>query len=131
MDSELPLLAICRGAQAVNVVLGGTLTQDMASSTTAAADHRHHLHNLTITPASRLEKITGPTLRASCYHHQCIGKLAEGLVATAYADDGVIEAVELPGRRAWFIGTQWHPEDTAADDPAQAALFEAFVGAVS
>jgi len=134
LDSELPLLAICRGTQAVNVVLGGTLTQDMATSTSTTAtatNHRHHLHDLTISPASHLQKITGPALRASCYHHQCIAALGEGLIATAYAEDGVIEAVELPSRRAWFLGTQWHPEDRAADDPAQAALFKAFVGAAS
>lgn len=123
LESELPLLAICRGTQAVNVVLGGDLTQDMT------ADHRHRVHGLTIDSGSRLAKIAGPTLDASCYHHQCIGRLADALVVTARADDDVTEAVELPGRRAWFLGTQWHPEDTAAHDPAQAALFKAFVDA--
>lgn len=123
LESELPLLAICRGTQAVNVVLGGDLTQDMA------ADHRHRVHGVTVAAGSLLGEIAGSTLRASCYHHQCIGKLAAGLTVTAGAQDGVIEAVELPGRRAWFLGTQWHPEDTAAEDAAQAALFKTFVAA--
>lgn len=125
LESDLPLLAVCRGTQAVNVVLGGDLVQDMD------ADHRHHVHDLTVDRDSRLAKIVGPAPRVSCYHHQCIGRPADGLVITARADDGVAEAVELPGRTAWFVGTQWHPEDTAADDPAQAALFEAFVDAAS
>ena len=123
LGSDLPLLAICRGTQAVNIALGGDLTQDMDT------DHRHHVHPLTITPSSALTKITGPQMRASCYHHQCVGRLGNGLVATAYAEDGTVEAVELPGRRGWFLGTQWHPEDTAADDPTQASIFKTFVGA--
>lgn len=123
LASELPLLAICRGTQAVNIVLGGDLTQDMET------DHRHRVHALAIAGGSRMATIAGPTLRASCYHHQCVGRLAPDLAVTAYAEDGTIEAVEMPGRRAWFLGTQWHPEDTAADDPAQSAVFKAFVGA--
>ncbi|HTJ67773.1 MAG TPA: gamma-glutamyl-gamma-aminobutyrate hydrolase family protein [Actinospica sp.] len=123
LQSAVPLLAICRGTQAVNVALGGTLTQDMRSP------HRHFTHTITPAPATLLAKITGPLLRASCYHHQCVDRLAAPLVATAHAADGIIEAVELPTRQAWFIGTQWHPEDTAATDPAQAALFKSFIDA--
>ena len=64
--------------------------------------------------------------RGHCVHHQAIDELGAGLVVTAWSDD-VIEGVELPDR--WVVGVQWHPEDTAADDPAQQALFDAFVAA--
>lgn len=146
-QTRLPLLAICRGLQVVNVALGGDLTQDMAG---ARGEHRHLVHDVTLAPGSTLARIaapaklthpeiTGPTprdvppapprLAASCYHHQCLDRLAPGLVVTARAADGVVEAVEMPERRGWFAGVQWHPEDTFSTDPAQAALFAAFVQA--
>jgi putative glutamine amidotransferase len=126
LEQDLPLLAICRGTQAVNVVLGGDTVQDMDAS---GGHHRHRVHDIEVAPDARLNQICGPRLKASCYHHQCIDRLGQGLEVTAHAEDGVIEAVELPARQAWFVGTQWHPEDTAATDPAQAALFAAFIAA--
>ena len=66
---------------------------------------------------------------ASCYHHQGIETPGAGLVVTARADDGTVEAMERPGGAGWFLGVQWHPEDTAADDPDQQRLFDAFVAA--
>ena len=128
LESDLPLLAICRGAQAVNVALSGDTIQDMDER---GGHHRHRVHDVTIEPGSLLAEACGPRIIASCYHHQCIDRLGDGLVATAHAEDGVIEAIELPGRHGWFLGTQWHPEDTAATDPTQAALFSAFVAAAA
>ena len=125
LESGLPLLAICRGTQVVNVVLGGDIVQDMVR------DHRHHTHVVNTATGSLLHGLVGDELAVSCYHHQCLGTLGAGLVVTATAADGAIEAVELPERSAWFVGTQWHPEDTAATDAAQAALFGAFVRAAS
>lgn len=126
LESSLPLLAICRGVQAVNVALGGDTVQDMDEH---GGHHRHRVHDLAVEPDSRLARSCGRGVSASCYHHQCIDRLGEGLAVTARAEDGVVEAVELPGRRTWFLGVQWHPEDTAATDPVQAALFDAFVSA--
>jgi putative glutamine amidotransferase len=65
----------------------------------------------------------------SCYHHQGVGSLGEGLRASAYADDKTIEAVTLDGHDGWYLGLQWHPEDTADTDPQQAGIFRAFVDA--
>lgn len=113
---DLPLLAVCRGLHVVNIVLGGDLVQDMAET-----HHRHRRHEVALA--------SGPRLAVSCYHHQCLGRLGEGLRVVGRAEDGVIEAVDLPGRAGWFFGTQWHPEDTALTDPAQLRLFEAFVTA--
>jgi putative glutamine amidotransferase len=113
---DLPLLAICRGLHVINVVLGGDLVQDMAGT-----HHRHRRHEVALAG--------GPRLVVSCYHHQCLGRLGDGLRVIGWAEDGVVEAVELPGRAGWFVGTQWHPEDTALTDPAQLSLFEAFVEA--
>jgi putative glutamine amidotransferase len=67
-----------------------------------------------------------PTPDVSCHHHQCVATLGEGLVAVAHAADGVVEAVEIPGAPAWFLGVQWHPEDTWEQD---GSVFAALVRA--
>lgn len=116
----LPTLAICRGLHVVNVALGGTLRQHMANP------HRHVVHPVTLLPGSALAAI-GPTdkVEASCFHHQCVDRLADGLRPVAWATDGTVEAVE--GRApAWLVAVQWHPEDT----PDQ-WLFDAFVNAAA
>ena len=109
VEDRIPLLAICRGLQVVNVARGGDLIQDLPAA------HRsvHAVGELTV----------------SCYHHQGIGRPGKGLRATAYAADGTIEALTLDDHDGWFRGVQWHPEDTAGTDPAQAALFEGLIRA--
>lgn len=124
----IPVLAICRGLQIVNVARGGTLTQDM-DSTEGLAHHRNHRHDISIEENSLLHSIVGAEVRASCYHHQCLSALGDGLVAVARSEEGVIEAAELPENAGWFVGVQWHPEDTWADDPVQLRVFAAFVAA--
>jgi len=124
LGSGLPLLAICRGNQVVNVALGGDLIQDLGVRT-----HRHVVHEIAVEPDAQLAGILGTTPSISCYHHQGIGRPGSGLRAVAYSADGVIEAVELASSRGWYLGVQWHPEDTAAADPAQAGLFRALVDA--
>ncbi|GLP64144.1 gamma-glutamyl-gamma-aminobutyrate hydrolase [Streptomyces sp. TUS-ST3] len=120
----LPLLAICRGLQVVNVALGGTLEQHMDT------DHRHLVHPVTIRRGSLLERAAGAEKTdASCYHHQRVDRPGEGLTVTARAADGTPEGLELPGTRGWFTAVQWHPEDTAHEDPAQQGLFDALVRA--
>ncbi|GAA4091776.1 gamma-glutamyl-gamma-aminobutyrate hydrolase family protein [Nocardioides kongjuensis] len=124
LAAGLPLLAICRGNQVVNVALGGDLIQDLGERT-----HRHVVHEIAVEPDSVLAGIVGTAPSISCYHHQGIGRPGEGLRAVAESADGVIEAVELAGAQGWYLGVQWHPEDTAATDPAQAGLFRALVDA--
>lgn len=125
LRAGLPLLAICRGMQVVNVALGGTLQQHMES------DHRHVVQLVTVEPGSLLARTAGTDKVAiSCYHHQRLADLGAGLVVTARAADGTVEAVErVPDTPGWFLGVQWHPEDTAATDPAQHALFAALTAA--
>jgi putative glutamine amidotransferase len=73
--------------------------------------------------------VLGDSVEVSCYHHQCLAGLGEGLVVTARAEEGVIEAVELPAYDGWFLGVQWHPEDTWRADPQQLAVLTALVEA--
>ncbi|MEV8557411.1 gamma-glutamyl-gamma-aminobutyrate hydrolase family protein [Streptomyces sp. NPDC051917] len=125
LDLGLPLLAVCRGMQVVNVALGGTLEQDMGGP---EHEHRHLVHPVAIRPGTLLEQATGAEKAdASCYHHQRVERPGRGLTVTATAADGTVEGLELPGARAWFTAVQWHPEDTAHEDPAQQGLFDALV----
>jgi len=122
--ADVPLLAVCRGLQVVNVALGGTLDQHMAQP------HRHTVRPLDVRAGSRLAGWIGAErIDISCYHHQRIARLAPGLEPVAFADDGTVEAVEVAGRDGFALGVQWHPEDTAATDPVNGALFASFVAA--
>jgi gamma-glutamyl-gamma-aminobutyrate hydrolase PuuD len=135
LDAELPILAICRGHQLLNVVLGGDLEQHLGDRDDVVL---HGLagtgpgggidHEVTIAPGTRLAGALGTTrTTVRSHHHQAVSTLADKAVATAWADDGVIEAFELPD--AWVVAVQWHPETTAGDDPVQQRLFDAFVAA--
>jgi putative glutamine amidotransferase len=121
VELGVPLLAICRGHQVLNVALGGTLVQHIE-------DHRFVHHAVALEPGSLAADAVGQHAPVGhSVHHQAIERLGAGLVVSGRADDGTIEAVELPGR--WVLGVQWHPEDTAADDPDQQRLFDSFVAA--
>ena len=129
----VPILAICRGAQALNVSRGGTLHQHLPDLSTEIA-HRQDLagdkvsHPVEIEPQSRLAEIVGVTeLDVNTFHHQAIDRVGEGLVVTARAPDGTIEAVEDPAR-PFLVGVQWHAE-TLVDRPYEMALFRGFVDA--
>lgn len=124
-----PLLAICRGLQVVNAALGGTVVQDMDSAYGENRHHRHHVHTIAVAADSVLAGVVGEKAEVSCYHHQCLATLGERLRVIARADDDVIEAVELDGATGWFLGVQWHPEDTWSTNPAQLGVFEALVDA--
>lgn len=126
LNDHLPLLAICRGTQIVNVALGGDLVQDMDDT---VGNHRNRVHDLEVDKSSPLGEIVGRRTAISCYHHQCIATLGAGLSPAAYSSDGVIEAVTLEDHAGWYLGVQWHPEDTAATDPVQAEIFRHFVDA--
>jgi putative glutamine amidotransferase len=131
LADRVPLLAICRGTQVVNVALGGSLVQDMDELAGGQGHHRNRIHTIQVSAGSPLREVVPERLRVSCYHHQCVGRLGEGLVVTAVAEDGAIEAVALPAHPGWFIGVQWHPEDVAASDPHHAAIFSAHVAAAA
>jgi putative glutamine amidotransferase len=119
VELGLPLLAICRGHQVLNVVLGGSLVQHID-------DHRFVHHRVTLEPGCRAAVAIGHGQPVGhSVHHQAIDRLGRGLVVTGRADDGTIEAVEH--EHGWIVGVQWHPEDTAHDDTDQQRLFDAFV----
>ena len=123
LHTGVPTLAICRGMQVVNVSLGGTLEQHMTQP------HRHYVHDVTIESGTKLQSIVGARATASCYHHQRVDRIGEGLAVTARAADGSIEGLEFAAALGWFVGVQWHPEDTWVDDEAQLELFRALVTA--
>jgi putative glutamine amidotransferase len=139
MQSDLPLLAICRGAQVLNVAAGGTLVQDIPSAVETQLTHTIQqpknaiAHQVRIAAGSRLHEALGPAVDGadSCQvnsrHHQSIKRLGAGLVATATAPDGVIEAIEGPDAR-FCVGVQWHPENFWRTGEF-GSLFEAFVAA--
>ena len=120
LDRGVPVLAVCRGLHVVNVVRGGTLVVDMPEN------HRHVVQAVALDEGADVLGLADRTVTISCYHHQAIDRLGDGLTVVARADDGTVEAVvvDAPG---WAAGVQWHPEDTWADDPSQVALVSAFV----
>ncbi|MFN8079815.1 MAG: gamma-glutamyl-gamma-aminobutyrate hydrolase family protein [Kineosporiaceae bacterium] len=129
----VPLLAICRGLQVVTVARGGSLVQHMGDLPDAVrADHRHHVHQVSVEPDSVLaEVVPSQKIAVSCYHHQCVDVPGEGMVVIARAEDGTPEAYALPAASGWFLGVQWHPEDTARENPDQAVIFAAHVRAAA
>ena len=133
-----PILALCRGIQVLNVARGGSLWQDLPEQRPGPVAHRQSAawfataHPLRVEAGSRLAAILGTdSVDVNSFHHQAIRDLGEGLRATAWAPDGVIEAVE--DDRGWVVGVQWHPErhpdDAPADHPDR-LLFSAFATAV-
>jgi putative glutamine amidotransferase len=130
LERGVPMLAICRGLQVLNVALGGTLDQHIVGKTTEAhgipGGGAPVVHRVRLEPGSTLSEIMGvESVESSCHHHQAIATVGAGLKPVAWADDGVIEALEGP--TAAVIAVQWHPEDTAAGDAAQQRLFDALV----
>ncbi|WP_338675552.1 gamma-glutamyl-gamma-aminobutyrate hydrolase family protein [Streptomyces sp. SCSIO 30461] len=107
LESGTPLLGICRGMQLLNVALGGTLVQHMEGHAKAPGVFSHH--PVTPVPGTRYADLVPEVSSVPTYHHQSVDRLGTGLIASAHADDGTVEAVELPGR-GWAVGVQWHPE---------------------
>jgi putative glutamine amidotransferase len=136
VEQEKPFLAICRGIQVLNVALGGTLVQDIPSEVPDALEHSfergiveraYHAHPVKIAADSRLAQVMQAEIaQTNSWHHQAIKQPAMQLNVTAYAPDGVIEAMEVPGR-SFAIGVQWHPEWLFEDQPEMLRLFEGLV----
>jgi putative glutamine amidotransferase len=115
---RLPVLAICRGIQVVNVALGGTLWQDIPSERPDALRHAQasgrddRTHEVDLVPGSRLAGALGQTrVHVNSFHHQSIRDLAQGLLVTGRSPDGEIEGVESDVPGPWLLAVQWHPEE--------------------
>lgn len=138
IEAGVPVLAICRGFQEMNVVYGGTLHQQV-HAVEGFDDHRENkadpldeqygpAHAITLVNGGALQRLAGGAhqARVNSLHGQGIEKLGAGLVAEAHAPDGLIEAVSVAGARAFALGVQWHPEWKHAQDALSTAIFRAF-----
>jgi putative glutamine amidotransferase len=138
-ERGLPVLGICRGIQLINVAMGGTLWQDLPTERPGPVDHDPggardaRTHAVELTHGSRVARALGTTtLTPNSFHHQGVRDLAPGLVASGWAADGLVEAVETGEDDGWLIAVQWHPEEMHAHSGApERGLFAALVGAAS
>lgn len=138
LATDLPTLGICRGIQLLNVAAGGSLYQDVPAQLPQASRHDYRLaetswesytHRVHITAGSRLAGILDAAeIMTNSFHHQALKRIADGFVAAARAEDGVIEGIEHPGR-AFALAVQWHPEGMFRSDAYAQRIFEAFVHA--
>jgi putative glutamine amidotransferase len=140
LERDMPLLGICRGIQVLNVVMGGTLYQDVADQFRPDIAHRQQAenvpanqagHTVNATNGSLLERVYGLTrIPVNSFHHQAVKDPAPELIVSGTADDGLIEAIESPGHR-FVIGVQWHPELMYETDQSHLAPFRSLVEAGS
>jgi putative glutamine amidotransferase len=142
LEKKMPILAVCRGIQILNVTCGGTLYQDVATQVPAALKHdyfptpvnpnrKYLAHDVTVKSSSRLGRLMGAgVVPVNSMHHQAIKDLAPGLIANAYAPDGIIEGVEGANGQ-YLIAVQWHPEELADTRPEMRRLFTSFVEAAA
>ena len=135
--SGVPTLGICGGMQSMNVALGGTLIQDIASQLPKAIPHQpacpaeKPAHGIEVGPKTLLRRIVRMrSIQVNSSHHQSVKKIGRLLVASAVSADGIIEAIEASSRR-FFLGVQWHPEFLYAKDPVQKRVFQALIRAAS
>jgi putative glutamine amidotransferase len=139
-EDELPVLGICRGQQVINVVMGGTLIQDIYTQYPTALDHRESAkrkirdflaHDIIIEEGARLRGLAGEDrIWVNTSHHQAVDAIAPGLRATAWAPDGIVEALESPEHR-FLVAVQCHPEELWRKHAWAARLFSAFVEAAA
>ena len=129
---RVPTLCICRGMQVLNVAFGGTLVAHLPDDPRfqphgAPSGVDGIVHEVGIRPGSRTAVAAHATLiSCSSHHHQGVDRVGDGLTVAGRSADGLVEAIEREGA-GWMVGVQWHPEDTAAEDPAQQGLFDALI----
>jgi putative glutamine amidotransferase len=125
IEIGLPVLAICRGMQVLNVALGGTLHQHITDDETTVK-HRFEMHEVELLPTCKAATLMGTTQPVGhSVHHQALDRIGTGLAVTGRAADGTVEAVETAD--GWVVGVQWHPEDTAHIDAQQQGLFDGLI----
>ena len=130
-----PFLAICRGFQVLNVALGGTMWEDLASQRAGSIKHDYFQtgersyvpHTVEVNPDSQLASIVGrETVPVNSLHHQGVRDIAPDLAVTAVAPDGLVEGLEVAGH-PFAVGVQWHPENLIQNHPAMLTLFESLI----
>jgi putative glutamine amidotransferase len=137
-QEDMPMLGICRGMQVLNVALGGTLYQDLATQYPKSLQHANGnlprnqvVHSVDIVPDSRIRQVLGvDDVMVNSIHHQAVKELGKGIVASGFAEDGVVELLEVP-ERSFMLAVQSHPEELYHDYPVWTRLFRAFVVACS
>jgi putative glutamine amidotransferase len=138
-DRAIPTLAICRGAQVINVAFGGTLIQDIPSERSGTLDHdpraarRERVHSVYVESESELARAIGASeIATNSSHHQAVDRLGDGLRVTARTTDGIVEAFESVDAAWWMVAVQWHPEElTETPEDWDRRLFAAFAERVS
>ncbi len=138
LEAHMPVLGVCRGVQALNVAGGGSLIQDVTDMIPHAIRHQYFpekprnyvAHDVATVEGTRLSNILGSEARVNSFHHQAVKDVAPGFRVSAYAPDGVIEAIEHTNGN-FAVGVQWHPESLVESDTKMRALFEAFVAQVA
>ena len=133
-ERGMPVLAICRGIQILNVALGGSLVQDIASQCETKIEHdessarNSRTHQVSVEPGSLIAKAMGTEhLTVNSFHHQSVKRVADGMRATAWSPDGIIEGLESTDDNWWVMAVQWHPEEmTESAEPWDRGLFKAF-----
>lgn len=138
LETDLPVLGICRGIQLLNVAAGGSLYQHIPDQVFGASTHDYKLaespwerttHKVLVEPHCLLADILGEReVMTNSFHHQSLKAIAREFRGVAYAEDGVIEGIEHPGKR-FALGVQWHPEGMFRSDRYARRIFEAFVAA--
>ncbi|UGS34205.1 gamma-glutamyl-gamma-aminobutyrate hydrolase family protein [Capillimicrobium parvum] len=153
MEQGLPILGICRGMQIINVVCGGTLYRDRSEYPEGAREHpggawdvwdlvcdatlgrgampRHPEHPITVAADSGLAAALGERAAVNSYHHQAVRELGSGVQAVAWADDGIVEAIEMPDASAPVLGVQWELQECWQDDERSLDVFGQFVAAAA
>lgn len=137
-ERKMPVLAICRGIQLLNVALGGTLVQDLPSERPSTINHdesserTERSHAVALAEGSLVAQATGArVIMVNSYHHQAADRVAPGLRISATAPDGTVEGLEVEDPSWWVLAVQWHPEDLTLDAQAwDRGIFRAFAGQV-
>lgn len=132
LSTSLPVLAVCRGMQVLNLALGGTIYQDLSLRNEMSQNHMQQsenrsdvCHRVSFSRNSTLHHICGDYLETNSFHHQCVKTIGKGLTVSAVAADGVVEALE-DSSRSFLVGLQWHPECMYASSPPMRELFSKF-----